>query len=99
MRPTRGMYHSRTTDLVIRRIAVGLQNAFELSQEPPRSISSTPQAEIENHASSGATVLPKVRMVVLTSALACLHIDWRFVGLNVSSADQFSPHCRHHRDQ
>src|ERR1700733_14813988 len=94
MRPTSGMYHSQPTDLVIRCIAVGLEKAFELSQEPPRSISSTPQAEIEYHSSSGATVLPEVRLVVLTSALACVHIDWRFVGLNVSSADQFSPHCR-----
>jgi hypothetical protein len=28
------MYHSRPTDLVIRCIAVGLENAFERSQEP-----------------------------------------------------------------
>ena len=37
--------------------------------------------------------------MVLTSALACLHIDWGFIRLNVTSADQFSPHCRDHRDQ
>src|SRR5208282_2098764 len=34
MRPTSGMYHSRPTDLVKCCIAVGLENAFELSQEP-----------------------------------------------------------------
>jgi hypothetical protein len=54
------MYHSRPTDLVIRRIAVGLQNAFELSQKPLRPIASTAQAEIEHRASSGATILPEV---------------------------------------
>jgi len=32
-------------------------------------------------------------------ALACLHIDWGFIRLNVTSADQFSPHCRADRDQ
>lgn len=37
--------------------------------------------------------------MVLTSALACLYIDWGFVGLNVTSAGQLSPHCRDHRDQ
>src|SRR5271165_543275 len=99
MRPTSGMYHSRPTDLVIRCIAVGLENAFELSQEPPRSVPSATQAEIEHHASSGATVLPEVRLVVLSSALACLHIDWGFIGLYVSSGDQLSPHCRDHWDQ
>src|ERR1039458_8657415 len=99
MRPTSGMYHSRPTDLVIRCIAVGLENAFELPQEPLRPIASTAKTEVEHHASSGSTVLPEVRLVVLTSALACLHIDWGFIRLNVTSADQFSPHCRDHRDQ
>ena len=64
------MYHSRPTDLVVRCIAVGLENAFELSQEPLRPIASATQAEIEPHASSGATVLPEVRLVVLTPALS-----------------------------
>src|SRR5271165_6908969 len=99
MRPTSGMYHSWPTDLVIRCIAVGLENAFELSQEPLRSVAPATQAEIEHDASSGATVLPEVRLVVLPSALACLHIDRGFVRLNVASADQFSPYCRDHRDQ
>jgi hypothetical protein len=38
-------------------------------------------------------------LVVLTSTLARLHIDWGFIRLNVTSADQFSPHCRAHGDQ
>src|SRR6202166_299221 len=99
MRPTSGMYHSRPTDLVISCVAVGLENAFERSQEPLRPVASATQAEIEHHAPSRATVLPEVRLVVLTSVLACLHIDWGFIRLNVTSADQFSPHCRDHRDQ
>ena len=37
--------------------------------------------------------------MVLSSALACLHIDWGFIGLNVSSANQLSPHRGDHRDQ
>ncbi len=37
--------------------------------------------------------------MILSSALACLHIDWGFIRLNVTSADQFSPHCRAYRDQ
>src|SRR5271154_3982594 len=99
MRPTSGMYHSRPTDLVIRCIAVGLENAFELSQESLWSLASATQPEIEHRASSGATVLPEVRLVVLTSALACLHIDWGFIRLNVSSTNQLPPHGGDHRDQ
>src|SRR5208283_996994 len=99
MCPTSGMHHPQPTDLVIRCIAVGLENAFELSQEPLRRIASATQAEIEHHSSSGPTVLPEIPLVVLTSALPCLHIDWGFVRLNVTSADQFSPHRRDHRDQ
>jgi hypothetical protein len=93
------MYHSQAADLVIRCIAVGLENALELSQEPLRSVPSATQAEIEHHASSGATVLPEVRLVVLTSALACLHIDWGFIRLYISSANQLSPHRGGHRNQ
>src|SRR5713226_6776686 len=99
MSPTSGMHHSRPTDLVISGVSIGLENAFELSQEPLRSIPFTTQAEVEHHGSSGATVLPKVRLVILSLALARLHIDWGFVGLNVTSANQLSPHCRDHRDQ
>src|ERR1700688_1444301 len=99
MRPTSGMYHSRPTDLVISCVAVGLENAFERSQEPLRPVASATQAEVEHHRPSGATVLPEIRLVVLTSALACLHIDWGFIRLNVTSADQFSLHCRDHWDQ
>src|SRR6266849_2241720 len=99
MGPTSSMYHSRPADLIISRVSVSLENAFELSQEPLRPIASATQAEIEHHASSGATVLPKVRLVVLTSALACLHIDWGFIRLNVSSANQLQPHGGDHRDQ
>src|SRR5260370_42331633 len=87
MRPTSGMYHSRPTDLVIRYIAVGLENAFELSQEPLRPIASATQAEIEHHASSGATVLPEVGLVILSPPLADLHNDWGFIRLNVTPAD------------
>src|SRR5579864_1535731 len=99
MSPTSGMYHSRSTDLVIRCIAVGLENAFKLSEEPLRPVASATQAEVEHQSSSGATVLPEIRLVILSAALACLHIDWRFIRLNVTAADQLSPHRRDHRDQ
>jgi hypothetical protein len=44
MRPTSRIYHSRPADLVIGCIAVGLENAFELSQEPLRPVAEQEQA-------------------------------------------------------
>src|SRR6202034_1407608 len=41
MSPTSGMYHVCPSDLVISRVSIGLENAFELSQKSFRSITST----------------------------------------------------------
>src|SRR6202030_2823256 len=99
MSPTSGVYHSCPANLVISRVSIRLENAFELSQEPLRPIASATQAEVEHHSSSGSTILPKVRLVILSPALMCLHIDWGFVRLNIASANQLSAHRRDHRDQ
>ena len=53
-----------------------LEASYEIGTEPLWPIASTTQAEIEHHASSGATVLPEVRLVVLTSTLGCLAGVW-----------------------
>ena len=41
MGPTSGVYHSCPANLVISCVSIRLENAFELSQEPLRSIAST----------------------------------------------------------
>lgn len=46
MSPTGGMNHPRAADLIVGHIAVGLQDAFELSQKLPRPIPSTSQPEV-----------------------------------------------------
>ena len=68
------MYHSRPADLIVGRIAVSLENAFECSQKLLRSIAPTAQTEVEHHASSGSAVLPQIGLMI-SSALACLHIN------------------------
>src|ERR1035441_3902088 len=98
MRPATRMYHPRTADLIVGRVPVSLQNAFELSQKALRSIASTAQAEVEQHTSTRLNVLPQIRLVVLSPSLACLHIDRGFMRLNVSSANQLSPHRGDHRN-
>src|SRR6266699_2579007 len=68
MSPTSSMYHSRPADFIVGRIAVSLENAFEVFQESLWS-------------------------------LAHLHINRGFIRLDVTSANQLSPHRRDHRDE
>ena len=98
MRPTSGMYHSRPTDLVIRCIAVGLENAFELSQEPLRPIASATKRKSNTTLPPGDCI---ARGMLDGSYLGprVSHIDWGFIRLNVTSVNQLSTHRGDHRDQ
>src|ERR1035437_368630 len=58
VRPAAGMHHLRPAHAIVSAIAVGLQNAFELSQEFLWSVAPPPQAELEHHAASRSAVLP-----------------------------------------
>ena len=39
-------------------VAVGLQDAFELSQKLPRALAGASEPEVEHHAAAGRPVLP-----------------------------------------
>jgi len=58
MSPTCGTYYSGPSDLIVCRVAICLENAFELPQKLPRSIPSPTEAKIKHDASSGPAVLP-----------------------------------------
>src|ERR1035437_9034696 len=58
VRPAGGMHHLRPAHAVIGDLAVGLQNAFELSQKLLGSVAPPPQAEAEHYAASRSAVLP-----------------------------------------
>ena len=57
------------------------------------------QTEVEHDASSGSAVLPQIGLMILSSTLVHLHIDRGFIRLNVTAADQLSPHRGDYRDQ
>src|SRR5258708_22014169 len=99
MRPARGATHFWSADLIVGRITVRLQKTFELSQKLFRPIPSSAQTEVEHHRSSRSTVLPQVGLMILPVALMHLHIHRSFIGLNVSAAEQLSPHRRGHGNQ
>src|ERR1035441_6968613 len=87
VRPTCGMHHLRPADAIVSAIAVGLQNALKLSQEFLGPVAPPPQAEVEHHATSRPAVLPQIRLVVLPSPIVHLHINCRFIGLDVTTAE------------
>ena len=87
MRPTAGMHHLRPAHVIVGGIAVGLQNAFELSQEFLWPVAPSPQPEVEHHPASRPAVLPEIGLMVLAPPIVHLHIDRRFIGLNVTPAD------------
>src|ERR1035438_10448112 len=82
----------RTTDVIVGGIAVGLQKAIELVQKLLRPFSLTPHAEIEDHAAPRSAVLPEIGLVVLAATVVHLHIDRRFIGLNITSSKQLLAH-------
>src|SRR5690242_7904015 len=65
MGPTRGMHHFRPAYIVVSRIAVALQDAFELTQKPLAPFAPAPQPEVEHHTASRSAVLPQPGLLVL----------------------------------
>lgn len=81
------MNHLRPADLIVGRVAIGLQEAFEQSQKLLRSVASAAQTEVEHHRASGSAVLPQVGLMVPPSALVHLHVHRGFIGFDVTAAD------------
>src|ERR1039457_1975009 len=69
VRPASGVHQLRPAHLLIGDIAVGLQNAFELSQELLRPFASAPHAEVKDDSASRSAVLPKIGLMILSSPI------------------------------
>src|SRR5664279_4563852 len=67
VRPASGVDQLRPAHLFIGDIAVGLQNAFELSQELLRPFASAPHAEVKDDSASRPAVLPQIGLMILPS--------------------------------
>ena len=87
VRPTGGMHQLRPAHVIVGDIAVGLQDAFELSQKFLWSVAHPPQAEVEHHAATRFAVLPEIPLMVFAPPIMHLHIDRGFIGLNVTAAE------------
>src|ERR1039458_7037868 len=63
VRPTSHMHQLRPTHAIVGLIAVGLQNAFPVFQEPFRTFTSSTHTEVEYRLAARLTVLPQIRFV------------------------------------
>ena len=85
MRPATSMHQLRPTHLLIGCVTVRLQNSFELVQKLFRSVTSAPQAKVEDRRSGRSTVLPQIRLMVFAAAVVHLHRHRCLIGLNISA--------------
>ena len=81
------MHHCRPAHAIVGDIAVGLQDAFELSQEFLGPVAPPTQTEVEHYAASRPAVLPEIGLMVLPSPIVHLHVYRRFICLNVTTAE------------
>jgi hypothetical protein len=72
MRPTRCVDDSGTADMIVGPVTITLEDALEVAQEPFGSFSFATHSKVEDHRSGWPAVLPKVGLVVFSSAIVHL---------------------------
>ena len=75
------MHQFRPADVVVGRIAIGLQNPFPLAQKLARTITPPAQAEVEHGLTARFSVLPQIGLMILSAAVVHLNRHRSFVRL------------------
>ena len=83
MRPTRCVDDSGSADMIIRSVAIALEDPLEVTQESFGTFSFTTHAKVEDYRCFRPAVLPKVGLVVFSSAIVHLHIHRGLVCLDI----------------
>ena len=87
------MHHIFAPNFPITGITVRLQDACKFPKELPGALSATIQVKIEHYRSARSAILAEISLVILALGSFGLHIDGRFIGLNVTTAQKFPAHC------
>ena len=74
--------------MIVRRIAVTLEYALEVAQEPFGTFPFPTQPEVEHHRSARPTILPEVGLVIFAWHPFGFNSHRDFIGLNVVSGQQ-----------
>jgi hypothetical protein len=83
VRPTSHVHQLRPADIVVGRIAIGLQNAFPLAQELARTLTPAAQTKVEHRLAARFSVLPQIRLVVFAAPIMHLHRNRSFISLYI----------------
>src|SRR5262245_62340190 len=84
MRPTGGMHDIGAAHVVVCRIAVTLEYALEVAQEPFGTFPFPAHPKIEHYPSARPAVLPEVGLVIFVSQPLALDSYRCFIGLVVA---------------
>jgi len=87
------MYDLWAAQVVVCRIAVTLEYALEVAQEPFGTFPFPAHPKIEHYPSTRPAVLPEVGLVISASHPLALDSDRGFIGLDVASGQQLFSHC------
>ena len=93
------MHHIFAPNFPITGITVRLQDACKFPKELPGALSATIQLQIEHYRSARSAILPEISLVILALGSFRLHVDGRFIGLNVTTAQKFPAHCSDDRHE
>jgi hypothetical protein len=90
---------SGSADMIVGPVTVTLEDALEVTQESFGPFSFTTHSKVEDHRSGRLAVLPKVGLMVFSSAIVHLDIYRSLVCLNTVALEEFLAHRRSDRTQ
>src|SRR5260370_36795846 len=90
--PTRCMHNLGATHMIVCRIAIILEYALEVAQEPFGTFPFPAHPKVEHHRSARPAVLPEVGLVIFTFCALRLYVDRRLIGLDIIAGYQLLSH-------
>ena len=90
--PTRCMHDLGSTHMIVCRVAVTLEYALEVAQEPFGTFPFPAYPKIEHHRCARPTVLPEIGLVIFAPHPFGLNSHRRLIGLDIVSGHQFLSH-------
>src|SRR5882724_6482463 len=78
MRAARRVHHPAPAHTTVSGITIGLQNTFIPTQELHLTFATPPHPEVEHDIATRISILPKKRLMILTTPIRHLHRNWCF---------------------
>ena len=86
------MHDPWPTHMIVGRVAVTLEDALEVAQEPFGTFPFPAHPKIEHHRCARPALLPEIGLMIFASHLFGLNSHRRLIGLDIVSGQQFLSH-------